>query len=297
MISDEQQNNVTQKNNNGEAVSQCQSVRQGHGCSSIDPAEPFNFIMYIPEGYIMVARKSQKSEIWNKPAWWWKVFCYLLMEVNHKDLETPRGTKFFQYKSIFNDCCLHKERTITPHSIDNIVRWMRVSGICTTQKTTRGIRITLCNYDIYQNPDNYKNDTENDSKTTQKRHRNDTINNNDKNVIIKEKRNSVFVPPTIEAIRAYISDKKYPVDAQKFFDYYTVSNWIDGTGKPVKNWKQKIITWSDKGSGVVKKSVARSACDQPVKPDNTPRPVVTLEDTAKIKGLINGLAKQKAVGA
>lgn len=69
----------------------------------------------------------------------------------------------------------------------------------TTQKTTRGIIITICNYDFYQNLKNYKNDTENESGTTQERHRNDTINKNDKNVknenkiyIVWEKYKEIF---------------------------------------------------------------------------------------------------------
>ena len=54
-----------------------------------------------------------------------------------------------------------------------------------------------------------------------------------------------FVPPTLEEVKAYCLERKNNVDAQAFYDYFTVSNWIDSKGNKVKNWKQKIITWEN----------------------------------------------------
>ena len=58
-----------------------------------------------------------------------------------------------------------------------------------------------------------------------------------------------FVPPTLDEIKAYCQERGNNVDPQKFFDYYSAAEWMDGKGKPVKNWKQKVITWerSDEG--------------------------------------------------
>ena len=52
-----------------------------------------------------------------------------------------------------------------------------------------------------------------------------------------------FVPPTLEEVRAYVKDRNSSVDPQKFFDYFSAGNWIDSKGQPVRNWKQKLITW------------------------------------------------------
>ena len=51
--------------------------------------------------------------------------------------------------------------------------------------------------------------------------------------------------PTIEEIRSYISEKNLNVDAEKFFDYFDAGEWLDSKGKPVRSWKQKLITWSN----------------------------------------------------
>lgn len=51
--------------------------------------------------------------------------------------------------------------------------------------------------------------------------------------------------PTLEEISAYIKEKKYNVNPIHFFEYYEAENW-----KSVKNWKQKVITWSGRSKNV-----------------------------------------------
>lgn len=55
-----------------------------------------------------------------------------------------------------------------------------------------------------------------------------------------------FVPPSLDDINAYIAEKKLTVNGQVFLDYFTAGNWKDSEGKPVKNWKQKLITWDER---------------------------------------------------
>ena len=64
--------------------------------------------------------------------------------------------------------------------------------------------------------------------------------------IEKRDRKKRFVPPTLEEVKAYVKEKGYNVDAEYFFQYYTAGDWKDSEGKPVQNWKQKLITWSRK---------------------------------------------------
>ena len=70
--------------------------------------------------------------------------------------------------------------------------------------------------------------------------------------------------PTLEEIRSYISEKKLNVDAEKFYEYFDAGEWLDSKGKPVRNWKQKLITWSnsngtDFGTGNTVRSGIRAA--------------------------------------
>lgn len=61
----------------------------------------------------------------------------------------------------------------------------------------------------------------------------------------KKATKSAFVPPTLDEIKAYCAERRSSVNAQKFFDYFDASGWVDSRGKPVLNWKQKLITWEN----------------------------------------------------
>ena len=52
-----------------------------------------------------------------------------------------------------------------------------------------------------------------------------------------------FVPPTREDVRAYAIQRGREDLAQPFFDFFDTGDWHDSNGKPVRNWKQKFLTW------------------------------------------------------
>lgn len=67
--------------------------------------------------------------------------------------------------------------------------------------------------------------------------------NSNKNSNKKKRERKVFVPPTLEEVEDYCKERKNNVNAKKFYDYFTASDWVDSKGKKVQSWKQKIITW------------------------------------------------------
>lgn len=58
-----------------------------------------------------------------------------------------------------------------------------------------------------------------------------------------------FEAPTLQEVSNYVKLKGYSVDAQKFYDYYNVSDWHDAQGRPVKNWKLKLVVWDSSRKG------------------------------------------------
>lgn len=52
-----------------------------------------------------------------------------------------------------------------------------------------------------------------------------------------------FIPPTIDEIRAYCTERKNTVDAERFFDFYSANGWKQGRGKPIVDWKAAVRTW------------------------------------------------------
>lgn len=54
------------------------------------------------------------------------------------------------------------------------------------------------------------------------------------------KRHMHKLPEDENEIIIYFNSNGYNTEsARKFFAYYSVANWHDGNGKPIKNWKQK----------------------------------------------------------
>jgi hypothetical protein len=136
--------------------------------------------MVSKKGFIFIARTLIDSEVWSKkPAWWLKVWLYILLRVNHTgDKNFARGENIFTRRQIHSDCHLYDDR-IETETVDNVLRWLRKTTQITTQKTTRGIIIKVVKYDEYQNKNSYKNhlenDTENDTENERvKRDRNET---------------------------------------------------------------------------------------------------------------------------
>lgn len=58
----------------------------------------------------------------------------------------------------------------------------------------------------------------------------------------KKRRKKIFVPPSLLDVREYFTENGYKPDVgEKAFKGYNEANWHDSHGKPVLNWKQKMI--------------------------------------------------------
>ena len=121
--------------------------------------------MTIYEGATLWARQTIESNVFfNKPDKWFKIWFYLVTKVNHKDSKQfKRGQCLMKYEWI-------QEGTgATKAQVDMFIRWAKKSQMLTTQKTTRGMIVSITNYDVFQTLSNYKNDTKNEMKTIRKR--------------------------------------------------------------------------------------------------------------------------------
>lgn len=58
----------------------------------------------------------------------------------------------------------------------------------------------------------------------------------------KNKRIIREIPPKIEDVKSFCSDRNNGIDAEKFFDYYASRGWMIGKNK-MKDWKAAVRTW------------------------------------------------------
>lgn len=70
------------------------------------------------------------------------------------------------------------------------------------------------------------------------------------------------IPPDIEDVKAYITDKGYSVNADMFIDFYESKGWVVGKQR-MKDWKAAVRTWErrDSGRNNIKRETERSETD------------------------------------
>jgi hypothetical protein len=79
-------------------------------------------------------------------------------------------------------------------------------------------------------------------------------NENENEIVDRKKRGAGEKKPSIEDVKDFFREKGYSQDtAVKAFEYYSINEWKDGNGKPVKNWKQKMIAVWFKPENLTKK--------------------------------------------
>ena len=172
-------------------------------------------------GYYIKSRKIQESEIASAPPHVREIWDWLLMQANYEDykkggIEIKRGQTVRSYKDIQEG--LHwmvgfRKETYTKWQCEIAMKWLTKREMITTVKTTRGLVITICNYDYYQDPKNYENHNESHNKTTTKPQGTDTINKKEKKE--EEKESKRAAPLNLE-----VRQKKFMDDVAKFKDKY-----------------------------------------------------------------------------
>jgi len=149
----------------------------------------------IKGGYILQPRCYDNSDIANKPPHVREIWLYLLRNANYTENPTygrkiQRGQLFTSYKKIREALSWYvgyRKETYKKHQCETAMKLLTRLQMIQTTKTTRGIIVTICNYEYYQNPKNYETDRENHNETTTKPHETDTIHKKERN---KEQKNN-----------------------------------------------------------------------------------------------------------
>ena len=72
------------------------------------------------------------------------------------------------------------------------------------------------------------------------------INKHKQNETEKEVPNGIkkkFSPPSVNEVEEYCRERNNGIDAETFIDFYTANGWMQGQGKPIKDWKACVRTW------------------------------------------------------
>ena len=114
----------------------------------------------IPGGYMLVAKKIFDSELMKKPPLYSKLFLWMLGQASFKDTKKLKRGEFFTTIAEMQEAMSHfvgyRKETPTVKQIRNIYEGLTKGHTIGTTKGTRGLKITILNYEHYQNHKNYE---------------------------------------------------------------------------------------------------------------------------------------------
>lgn len=70
----------------------------------------------------------------------------------------------------------------------------------------------------------------------------DSIGKDSKGESLRGEKAKRFIPPTVEEVESYCSERGNGIDAQSFIDFYESKGWMIGKNK-MKDWKAAVRTW------------------------------------------------------
>ncbi len=151
---------------------------------------------YFERGYYIKARCIQESEIAHAPPHVREIWDWLLKEANHKDKRIDgtmikRGQCVRTIKDMQEGLCWYvgyRKQKYSKSQCEFALKWLRKRGMIKTTKTTRGMVVTICKYNIYQDPKNYECNKKKTTRETEIKQSQDTINKNGKNEKNKKKK-------------------------------------------------------------------------------------------------------------
>ena len=118
----------------------------------------------IAGGYILLSRQLMNSEIWNQPPLYLKIWMHLLVKAEHRDGAggLSRGQCLVTYEELIQSCSYYAGyRLVAPKKskIADGMRSLREANMIHTAKTTRGVIVTICKYETYQDARRYESNS------------------------------------------------------------------------------------------------------------------------------------------
>ncbi len=200
----------------------------------------------IPKGFVLKARKIEDSAIAHASPCTRELWDLILRKANYHDRKCGKTTiKRGQWLTTYEEIqdLLHwrvgfRKVVYSWHQIEAAMKYMRSGSMVTTAKATRGLFITILNYDLYQRLESYERHNEDHNED----HDNATLKRRNGKNVSKE---GTFVPPTPAQVDEYAAliDYSRPGLGRDFCEHYEATHWRLTNGKPMTNWKLSVQTW------------------------------------------------------
>lgn len=150
----------------------------------------------IEGGYILLARKMFESDIMDKPPHYLKLWVWMLGKAFWKNGDKlQRGqfsTTIKEMQKAGGYKVGYRTRELTKGEVRSAYEDFAKNTMISTMKSTRGMVITICNYEAYQNPKNYEEHSEHSTKTLRRTRAQHTI--DEEGLKERKEKNLIAIP-------------------------------------------------------------------------------------------------------
>jgi len=207
------------------------------------------------DGYVLFPRALLDPDccLMRRPPLYFKLWSWLLVKANFRDRSKLRRgqllTTIDEMRQAMAFYIGYRRQTPSRDEIRNAYEALTKATMITTARTTRGIIITICNYDEYQDFKSYEAHDETHDENTAKHQPGPSDTENIRKQRIHNKSTvHRFTPPAPEEVRAYCEERRNGIDPQQFIDHYEARGWIPkGYTQQMKCWKAAVRTWERNG--------------------------------------------------
>jgi len=196
--------------------------------------------------WISLNRSIKGHWIWDDPL---KFRCWvdILMTVNHKFAKINIGMQLMDCKrgqSVMSLTNWAQRWGVSKDWARNFLNLLEKDGMILHENMIKTTRITVCNYDVYQNNlhDEPTLSNRNENAEPTQSHTNNKVNKENNVNKVESKR---FTPPSVLDVSLYVSEKGFHFDPQQFVDHYISVGWIVGKTK-MKDWQATARNWESR---------------------------------------------------
>lgn len=168
-----------------------------------------------------------------------RVFLHILLRANYKESEYL-GHKIGAGECVFGRKAWSEELGLSEQQIRTAISHLKSTNEIRVRATNKFSIITVVKWELWQIEEGL-----NDHRTTNKP-TNKQPTTNQQPTTSKESKNTTTNIPTIYDVREYAKENGLLIDPDYFHKYYETAGWVDGKGKPIKNWKLKALNWNRK---------------------------------------------------
>lgn len=128
------------------------------------------------EGKFVIHRKILQSDIWEKPAYYLKIWIWIIANANWKTIR--RGGKIFnrgEFHTHYENIIKENEwvigwntKRLNKDQVFNVLDFLRKTQRIHTRKATRGLWIKVLNYDYFQLIPRYESNEESNAESNKR---------------------------------------------------------------------------------------------------------------------------------